>query len=707
MARNVGVSVENAFSKGLVTEVTGVNSPENSVLDTLNIVYDRRGRAVKRKGFEYEDDFKFEPIAGTSGVFTEFVWQTVSSNSSEDFVVIQTGGVLRFYSVSSDTALSRNLKSFSVNLTTYKSPNFTDSQVSRTAAQYTTGRGYLFVAHPYCNTIYVQYNPDTDSITVKTIDIRIRDLKGIDEGVAVDNRPTSLTAAHKYNLYNQGWYAEVYLSGGRYDNALTNWDEERDDFPSNVDVWWYYASVTTDERAIEYLNIDRVDARTSLYGNTPAPKGHYILNPFRTERTYIPGIGIVEEQSSNGLRPSVVAFYAGRVFYAGVGQSGYSSLVYFSQIIESDEQMGKCYQANDPTSRELFDLLDTDGGVIDIQDINAVYDLRVVGDSLYVFASNGVWSISGTDNGPFRATDYSISKITSESSVSRLSIVEVSGSPIWWNYEGIFTLKKSEIGLTTDVTNLTATTIQSFYDDIPQPVKASVKGGYNSQSNLVYWLYSSDAQSPTSYTNILVMDALTLSFYVFSLPEGSQRIRGLVSVRSAGELMETDQVITVADDVVTLSGDPVVVDVSLGVFATSMEFKFITTLSSSLTFSEIKAESHLDWNTYDYSSYFKTGYRIRGELLKKSQTNYLSVFMETDINASCMVQPIWDYSNTHDSGRYGNPQQAYKHSLADYSIRRLKMRGSGISLQFHFFGEMGKPMTIIGWAGYETANGAP
>lgn len=44
MTRSTGTSVENNFTRGLITESTGVNSPENSVSESLNVFYDRRGR---------------------------------------------------------------------------------------------------------------------------------------------------------------------------------------------------------------------------------------------------------------------------------------------------------------------------------------------------------------------------------------------------------------------------------------------------------------------------------------------------------------------------------------------------------------------------------------------------------------------------------------------------------------------------------------
>lgn len=712
MARSVATSIENNFNRGLITEVTGVNSPENSVTETTNVIYDRRGRAVTRQGFNYEENAVQQSI-GSNGVRNEFLWETVSTNNAQDFVVIQLGSTIRFFEVSGTDSLSSGLKSFSVNLLTYKVPGFTNEQVRDTLCSFTSGKGYLFIAHPFCETLYVDYNETSDTITTKTIAIQIRDFEGVVDNLQIDQRPTSLTNAHKYNLFNQGWYADVRYDGNETDpvNALERWDQSRTDLPSNADVWWYYT--IADDNAREIFDPRRsVNSRTGLYGNTPAAKGHYILDAFQTNRSTLSGISGVTEASSGGLRPSVVAFYQGRAFYAGVGAAGFSSTVYFSQIIERDDQLGKCYQTGDPTSKENFDLLPSDGGTVKIQDINGIIEMRVVGDAIFVFATNGVWSISGTETAPFRATDYQVTKISSFPAISKTSIVDVGGNPLWWNYEGIFTLKKSDIGLVSEVTNLTQTTIQSFYDAIPQGSKLTAKGSFNDQSALVYWLYNVLPDEGTyKYTNILVFDVLTTAFYPFTIPDTTREISGIVSVRDVGAVFTEDFVVTnLGDQVVTSTSDPVVVNVFQGMAAKAKIFKFLTVNGASVSFSELSDDSYLDWGTEPYETYFVTGYRIRGDILKKFQTNYLTVVTE-DLGlgeGSCYVQGVWDYAMDNDSGRYSNPQQVYRYRLLrNYQRSKLKIRGNGYSLQFKFFGEAGRPFTIAGWAGFETGNMVP
>lgn len=716
MPRSAGVSVENNFTRGLITEVTGVNSPENSVLSTIDVVYDRRGRATSRNSFRDEVG-AVQTNVGTgvsSGtVRNEFVWDTVSGVGAKSFVVVQIGSRLYFYEASTSGSLSSGFQSFSVNLLDFKINTFSDAVIGQNAASFSFGKGYLFVAHPMCDPFYVKYDSTTNSITSTKITIQIRDLEGVPDGLVVDQRPVSLSAAHRYNLLNQGWYATFLGSdtdGGSTRNVLTMWDDARTDYPANSDVWWYYIRVQTGS-GLEAFYTSQANRANSLYGNSPAPRGHYIINAFQTNRGALTGVAGVTETSSGGYRPSVIAFYAGRVFYAGVSSDNYASTIYFSQIVERDEQLGHCYQASDPTSREIFDLVDSDGGTVKIQDIAQIIDMRIVGQSLIVFATNGVWSISGTDNGAFKATDYSVSKLSSFPAISRSSIVDVGGSPLWWNYEGIYSLRTSEAGLTTDVTSLTDQSIKTFYtEDIPQSSKLYAKGAFNDQEGIVYWLYQAiESTSQYDYDRIMALDTVSGAFYPLSVPQGNFLISGLVPVRGVSENVIQDFVVTnTLDSVVLSSSDSVYVDINTGFEADRKIFKFLRYTGNTLTFSEVTGTTNLDFGTLPYTPEFVTGHRIRGELIKNFQTNYLTILTEERINGSCYVQGLWDYTNSPDSGRYTNPQQIYRSRLfRDYQQSKIKIRGNGRSVRFKFFGESGKPFSIIGWAGFETANTVP
>lgn len=703
MPRKSGITVENNFKSGLITEVTGVNSPETSVVQSDNVIYDRRGRATRRLGMDFEDGYfttYLQPFTPYGGVVAEFIWETVSDVSNISFVVQQYSNQIFFFA-SNVGVLSQNRKPFTVNLFNHRVAGWSDEYIYNNTASFSAGDGTLFVAHPYCQPFYIRYNAATDSITVTEIDIQIRDFEGVNDGLAVDERPLTLSNAHHYNLFNQGWWQFIKNQGaaGTITNAIDSWRNDgidtRTDYPSNVDVWWYYKGVGVrdnpdnpipDVFLIEYISKIAV-------GNTPAPKGHYIFNAFQTARNGVMGFpfGTVPETHSSGNRPSAIAFWFGRVFYAGVRKDKFSSNIYFSQIVERDEQYGACYQQQDPTAEELHDLLPTDGGVIRIQDIVNVVDMRVIGSSLYIFATNGVWAITGSNEGGFRANDYQVTKVSSFGVLNRESIVVIGDLPVWWNHDGIYALQQDPTA-STSVTNLTESTIQAFFDGIPSYGKQYCKGAYNELEGLVYWLWRSAPPNVFAeryhYDRILVLDTVTKAFYPYSIGYSVPRISGVLAVRDANGKRSFK-------------------------FPTTGLMTPVTGLHA-LTYSDMTDLNFCDWRTVpawtkEYTSEFITGYKVRGELMNKFQTNYVTVITEAEATSSVWFQGVWDYSNSNLSGRWTNPQQAYKTKLyyADYQRSKLKIRGQGASLQYRFFSDGRAPFTIIGWAGLDTSNTVP
>lgn len=718
MARNAGISVENQFTKGLITEVTGVNSPENSVSESVNIIYDRKGRAVKRKGLDYEFDHQFNSVSGVNlRAKTEFVWDTAQSGS---FVVVQNGRYISFFSNSSDQSLSKSLKTFVIDLASYKAPGVLDGNVDNLTASFSSGKDYLFVAHPLCDPIFVKYNQGSDNISVSRITIKIRDFEGVDDGLDSGVRPAALSNLHIYNLMNQGWWSEDIIRDLGYGNTLAN--SYFGGWPSNSDIPWLWRQFSDSEGRDEFTPTLR---NKVTVGNSAAPKGHYVLDAFYMQRNGLTGEGPgafttsgVPVTTSGTARPSCISFFMGRVFYSGVDAEGYRSSVYFSQVIERDEQIGHCYQSNDPTSEHAFDLLANDGGVIKILDIGRIVDLKTFGQTLFVFAENGVWAISGTQTSPFSATDYTVSKVSSFGLYSPLSIVELGETPIWWNYEGIYALGKDQTGFESTVTKLSETTIQTFYDKIPNDSKVFAKGEFNDQANIVYWLYASENKNdPFDYDSVLAFDIQTNAFYPLTLSTGNHKITGLIATRGLEPSIEEQPVTdTSLGAVTTTTGETVTIEVPVGASISEKLFKFVTVrrYDNLMTFSDMISDTYLDFSTSgfpeEYDSYFITGYRIRGELMKKFQTNYLVVMTESLGGATeeCYVQGIWDYRTSNVTGRFTNPQQVYQYfSNTTYQRRKLRIRGNGYSLQFKFYGTPGKPFIIIGWAGFETANATP
>lgn len=298
---------------------------------------------------------------------------------------------------------------------------------------------------------------------------------------------------------------------GKY---LTEWNKNRKDWPSNCDVWWNYRN--------EDLEFDIDWVRKVHVGNTMAPRGHYKIDPFFIDRSDVSGIGhfpIIETRR----RPSAIAFYAGRVWYAGVWKEKLSQTIYFSQVLnEGIQRANKCFQQQDPTKVDGADLLDNDGGTIVIPEVQQVIKLFVIDSDLFVFATNGIWVISGTSSregrGSFKATDYTVTKFSSLGCLSAGSFVEAEGMPFWWNYDGIFTIGSTEQG--AKVTSLTRDTIQTFFDDIPDESKKYAKGAYNQRTKIIQWVYRNDLASEFAenyrFDKILNLNLDTGAFYYWT-----------------------------------------------------------------------------------------------------------------------------------------------------------------------------------------------
>jgi hypothetical protein len=276
MPRQSGTSVENNFIKGLITESTPLSFPENSCTDALNVDFDLTGRITKRRGMDYETSFEMvlTDNPGTDAI-TEYVWRSVGGDGNRSFLVQQKGRYIHFYDVSNNTDVSSNKFTTTLDLNDYK-PASTDQTPSLNPCGYTSGNGDLIIVNQAIDPIYVTYTAATGAIAATEIEILVRDFRGLNDGLDVDERPTSTVAAlisgnpeHYYNLANQGW-----LTG----DSLSQWDTALTTMPSNADYIALFRSSATD-------GFDSAIVTSKTGYNTPAPKGHYILNAWQPDRT--------------------------------------------------------------------------------------------------------------------------------------------------------------------------------------------------------------------------------------------------------------------------------------------------------------------------------------------------------------------------------------------------------------------------------------
>lgn len=779
MPRQAATAIENNFSKGLVTEATGLNFPENACTETFNCVFDITGEVVRRFGFDAETNSTPVSINRNNVVTQHYLWIDAGGDGTTSFIVQQIGSILRFYNTTAGGTIVAGLHADTIDLTTF-SPSGAPSPSTK-ECQFATGNGFLFVTHPNLEPFYVTFDVSLNDISATQIDVKIRDFVGEKTDANYDDtsRPTSLSNAHKYNLLNQGWSSDlitnwangtvsitgtvangspnitavsasnasylspgmscisggngasgktvvqtyptpplttagtdnasqVQLSGNCTGAATQTMIFQMGNYPGNGDVWWY------NKNEFDVFSISAI-AQNSATTTSHAPKGHYITSAWKIDRNTLSGLSGLTTDSSGSDRPSSTAFYAGRVWYGGVNHKGYNANVYFSQILDDIDKAGNCYQAQDPTDENLFDLLATDGGMVIINGCGSIHKMFATGSSLLIFASNGVWEITGNQGIGMTATDFSVNKISSVNAISARSFVDVEGLPMWWNVDGIYAVVNTQTG-GKEVQSLTTNSIQTFYTAISNNNKLFVKGAYNSLSKIVQWLYRSTETGSLhenyQYDGVLNFNTQTGAFYPWTVDNTSSSINDVIILQGAsGNVQEV--VLTDEDGTthVVDGGVDVIIFSTLGNIASADFIYPMSTINGSsydVNFAKNNVTTFLDWESdtvKDYTSYFISGYQVRGDGQRRFQDNYVFLHLDALVASQLYFQGLYDWALTTDTNRFGT-RQLVTNSETNYKQikKKLLLRGHGYACQFKVTSITGQPFGIIGWSTYVTGN---
>ena len=743
MPRQAQIAVDNQFVGGLKTDFTGLNYPPNSCTETYDCIFDKSGLVSRRLGMDYQLGHALTEHSRISRAVNLYYWKNASKDGKVSIVVVQLGQDLLFYRSSdaklvfpiSDTKLIKE-----INLVTAGGiPGVAFPHDSE--CQFAEGDGFLFVFNPHMDPVYIEYTGTPSNEVVATrITIEIRDTIGVTEIDPDTGEPfpdsyrppaaDTLTAAHRYNLSNQGWgvmwsaasaspittavipvdvvitltgdlpldlpihkgdrirgiepltmdesgfiaivnsynpntgsldlhLTEVkgtVISSSQWNlfpepNAIIPWRDQIGNYPSNADVWWYYKDENGD--------FNPADTIASVSPpSAPAPKGFWVLKAFQQQR--LKDIGGIPDVISI-RRPSTGAWFAGRVWYAGVNDKfsdppefphiPFTENVYFSQIIERVNQFGKCYQVNDPTSEERFDLLPSDGGVIVIQGTGIVHKLFAITNGLLVFAERGIWFITGSQGIGFTANDYTVTKVSSIGSISASSFVDVQGFPMWWNEDGIYAISLAEGGF--QVKEMSAEVgISNFYADIPLNSRLHAKGYFNPVEFKIQWLYRHQNEdfggtvfpNPTvrhQYTRILNLDTQTGAVYPWTI---SQDLNNLNVPTVNGIIAEGGK-----------GGEQ----------SPPFTFKYLTSVykptpnTHDITFAELIDPNYVDWRIWasepmDYTSYLDIAYRVPSQGLKNAELPYVKVYAHE--SSVINLQAKWDWTTSGRTGRWSSKQ---------------------------------------------------
>ncbi len=503
-------------------------------------------------------------------------------------------------------------------------------------------------------------------------------------------------------------------------------------YPGNNKQWWVAKAQSDDkdknikEGDFLPLVLDKV-----FSGNNRAPRGHFLLNAFRRNRSNASGVAGLPLED-NTRRAQANCFFAGRAWWAA------GSEVYYSQIVNHRSKAGLCYQEADPTSEDISDLIASDGGHVPIPEARNIQRMMSLSNGIIVFAINGVWFISGGNNG-FSATGVSLTKVSSTGTKNPMSIVAMGDSIMWWSEVGIHALEQAQgqfgpIPGKFGNTNIAEQTIQSFYNKIPENSKAHAKAIYDPKANTVSWLFS-DPFVPYEYNKVLIYDVTLQAFYPWKVSQVTD------GPRIIGHLLDNGLISSeIKEDITTNTGE-LVTTISLdkietSVYNTTVETRptnlnYLTNINSNITFSKFDNPQYADWQTFNgvgaaYTSFVETGFELLEDAMRKKQAVRVFIhFRRTEddplgVATSCKFRTKWEWSANSGSNRWSREIEAYRPRImrvpttADFAsgfpvvISNNKVRGSGKAVQFRFeCNEANKNFDLLGWSVAYAGNTEP
>lgn len=744
-----GTRIEvNTFVRGLVTEASPLNFPANASFDEVNFELNRDGTRQRRLGMDYEQGYYLHFASALNGgeyrnrvAGNNFVWYSPGGLNDLVILAVQMGNQVTLHQiVDQSTPITDTGSYLGVFTLTYEH----DVEYS-----FTSINGKLVIAGGGTHVAVISYSPSNKSFSLKYVPLRVRDIWGIEEGEDIERdpsiKPSGLTDAHEYNLCNQGWgIPRKYVNQGTPSsgggtvgdlidqiippvptttglvNPYLQYKYSLGKYPSNSEVVYsglemQPADGTTILEPFERMVPTLYEQREGL--SMPAAKGYFIIdlhsrgtsrraamdaNGTKYDTTMPKGKAYPNDYMTSGA--SVVATYAGRVFYAGFsgeviegdGRSpALTDYVFFSNLVRNDVDINACHQAGDPTSRDNNDVVETDGGFLRILGAKKIIRMTTLGSHLVVIATNGVWVVTGGNDYGFSATNFKVEKVTSFGCIAPASLIEVNNSLLYWGSEAIYKLGFDAAGtLTAD--DYSSATINSYYERIPMDSKKKAIGIYDAINKKVRWIYRVGKLMTDDYVAVeLILDTLMNCYYQHKIV-GYQKTN-LISLFVTQEC-----------------GVKYLVLVSTA----SNETKY--------TCSEYIDQTFRDWMTtdgigIDAKAYMLTGSLTAGDSGIDKQAPYLQLHFrrtETTVGddglplnpSSCMMRCQWEWSNSPKSNKFSQLVETYRYQLPmfvspgdDYDngfdtvITKTKLRGKGKAIALYFETSPAKDCQLLGW----------
>lgn len=725
MARGTveALEVVGGFQQGVNTEAGPLNFPAGYSADELNFELNKDGSREKRKGIvlqneEYDDQLLYDgnPYSDPDAIFQQYLWKN-AGNTGIDILVVQIGRLLRFYDIGREHPL-----------VSYKSIYLPDVGSETVKASFAVINGDLHIAKGTPAVSIYGFKSWSSSLIYKgTYTIRVRDVWGVEDGLANNDRPTSLSTAHRYNLYNQGWPIPAvwitidwigYETGSR--DAALAFKSMAGGYPAHSDLYSFFmAQGSTFPQKLFHPPM----ARQWPAQNFEPPRGRFILQLFSRGKYRM---DVHRGHFANKLPLDFDAggithleAYSGRVFLgvkssptleADLKSPNINNMIFFSRVVKASRDAGECYSQNDPTAEDFNEPLDTDGGFVTIPDMGELVGLKALGPSLFVICDNGVWEISGGE-GAFSATKLKISKVGTAEGVPGSPILAIEGAVYFLGREAMYVLTIDPLSMSGKLQDISSATIKTLYKEIPYNVKQRMVAYHHVDEGQIRWMHSlGEEVSPALHNMELVfhynVGAFTVNRFADMYTGDGNYIKavGYMPKATFNVLVTEEPVYNLTDEVVA-GAETVVIPSTTFFTPDTRELQYLTlechnnTPIPSLSIGECKDTKYGDWSRdwweefggigIPYRAYLLTGPVTGGDSQKQRQVVYLTTHLElTDqyylqydyetqeetakilTPSACWVQGRWDWTRNvnyshyaEKKGRFTNKQQVYRPPL--------------------------------------------
>ena len=729
MPTKAGSAIYNNFIKGLITDSSNLNSDVNSIKEGYNFVLTNKGTLEKRLGLGLESSFSNALYTNTTSLITKTSttydgrrWYVVFDKVSKNLSILNSSDNTLAYST---TVLS------------------TEANVS-----YSFNDRYIVVSTNWSDITVLEYVLGV-WVELDNVEVKVRDFEGVIDNLANDERPVSLTDEHRYNLENQGWgstlndinvFKASSHSGYKYPSnsdiaSLGRYEDPDKD--GNITVRFRTDFITTTtlgnglaprgkkilstveqypKRFNDYQNCERVETvstnvctDTDEYGDCTR---YGTVTEYTTECTNVPGASLELEEYPFGNSDISVCntFFAGRVFYGAR-----NNVMFSQQVGQTSKNFGTCYQEADPTSSEISDIIETDGGMIKITGASGIFKLIEFQDQLLVFAKNGIWSISGGETS-FTAVAYSVRKVSTYTALTPDSVVEVPGAILFLSTAGIMAVTRDNVSFDANVKNLSKGTIQEYYNSFSDVDLINADMLFSVKEEVLYIRIGTD---------ILVFNTTLGAFYKLEIPPNCV---GMLYQDSTQVIKEDSNIVNNGTPVVSFGEDVVIsLDSTISVVG---QIRFLYQSGTVISLYSMSGVDYLDFGTDGYDSYFVTTNIMFDHPLTNKRLRQVSCFFEKTetgyaenveggleyVNPSqCSLQVGWDMPlptsfHLDPRNKWSRPYGAYRLTryeskdlgevpgeALDTIVTRTSIRGRGRSVMFRFSSEPGYDCRLLGW----------